>query len=113
MDPQACLARIFDMIRDGDDKDDIYYAFKDLAEWLVKGGFPPILASLEEVMPLNDKIGDRKRVNVHGRPHYTIQIVDHLNQSGDGPYEFVVWDHRGEPKHRFALPMKEIDRHII
>ena len=43
MDPQACLCRILDAI-ENQDRDEIQYACEDLAKWISKGGFLPVLS---------------------------------------------------------------------
>lgn len=108
MDPQACLQRIFDAVKAGDN-DELYWAFQDLANWLVKGGTRPVLVSLETEAPL--PYTDRERVNLNGRSlgamneAYTIQTKDPHNRTGHGPYEFVVYL-RDEPRFRCDLPME-------
>ena len=117
MDPQACLARLFELVNAEDT--DSYYAFEDLANWLIKGGFPPVLNSLEEVWPSKKTDGARKichgrPVNLpdetgFGKPYYTIQVKDHNNKSGKGPYEFCVYKYSdGDLIHRFDLPMDTV-----
>jgi len=109
MDPQACLQRIFDLINDNDP--DSYYAFEDLAEWLKKGGFPPVLKSLEfdgqPAMILHGRPVNLTDETGFGKPYYSIMVKDHLNKSGNGPYVFVIYDYfNGEELHRFDLPME-------
>lgn len=60
MDPNACVKRITDALRDGD-IEEACDAILDLEDWLSNGGFPPSVASwcalldeLREVVGITD-----------------------------------------------------------
>lgn len=129
MDPQACLERIFDAMRDNDAQE-FRSAFEDLYEWLKSGGFAPKLASLTDAcgparvavgypgMSLNSlpRYKNRPRKIVSSDPsldvdctsqnHFAIMTADHTNESRNGPYVFVAYDFRGDREiGRFQFPV--------
>lgn len=113
MDPQACLERIFQAVRDND-KDEFEGAMEDLAQWFIKSGHPPVLKSLHE------HLGPSRRA-VHSEyiqkwepccrkalssRRCTISVVDPNNETGNGPYAFTIWTYSGEEWLKVLLPME-------
>jgi hypothetical protein len=100
MDPNACVRRILDAIDNGQDADEFVSAFQDLADWLAKGGFPPVVQSLGTVRRRihgdftfryetvqRRTLTDRPFVN--GAETHAIQTV---NPNADGPpFEFITY----------------------
>lgn len=99
MDPNACFRRLMDAMADND-REEYQAAFADLATWLEKGGFAPIVSTLGTVQR---NVGHGRTETVARRTLssgtlsngrcYGIHTVD--CNSDDGPYEFVCYDWRG------------------
>ena len=51
MDPNACFARIFDLLAEGDNEE-AFYACNDLINWLERGGFAPVPVKVEAIREL-------------------------------------------------------------
>jgi hypothetical protein len=98
MDPQACFERILDAI-ENQDADEFTGAFEDLANWLQRGGFPPVVRSLGEA---RYAVGPSHNWQFETRPRkvlscvpfdrpYTIRSVDPQAENPDR-FEFVIFD---------------------
>ena len=104
MDPQATLQLIFDAVKESD-RDDYNEAFTNLYEWLEGGGFAPTLRNLDG--GINVYSNARIASYPECKHSFAIQTVDSNNHTGQGPYEFVVYDARGARVKAFNLPMGE------
>lgn len=106
MDPQATLDAIFEAVKNNDDEQ-FHQSFEDLAEWLRKGGFRPVLKTMGMTKyntgQMVTRYVEKPRVSLLcGR--YAIMTID--SNSDAGPYQFVIYSPDGMVKqHSFELPM--------
>jgi hypothetical protein len=87
MDPNACMERILQAIRDGN-RSEAFEAMEDLLGWLKFGGFPPRfsdeMAGARQVMPFHLSSGHSVHIQtvVPRGPDTGWELVEY-NRSGD------------------------------
>ncbi len=99
MDPNACMQRLLNAVRDKD-RFESRNALRDLVEWLQKGGFPPVFNS---EMAGVDKWGKQKWILVFHDP-YEIHIQRVFPIDDNNGWELVRYNEFGTKIKAWQLP---------
>lgn len=104
MDPQATFQRLMDAIA-LEDNDEAQQAFEDLHYWLNHGGFAPKVTTLgtHTVNTSTGQITIPTRTIHSPDRRYAIMTNDREPNNVNGPFIFVVYNHRNNRVATFDL----------